>query len=640
MLGPGGPFEVQLPGFKTRAVQQQLAEAIEQTLSQGGSLVAESGTGTGKTFAYLVPAVLSEQKIIVSTYTKTLQDQLFKRDLPEVCRMLGRSPAIALLKGRSNYICLHRLDIATDDGSWIPKTELALIETVRGSVKQDRKGSGDIAEISDLGENSAVIPLVTSTADNCLGSKCSFYQDCYVNKARQKALAADILIVNHHLFCADLGLKEDGFGNLLPGADAVVFDEAHQLAGVASIFLGTSIASGQVLDLCRDISNAEQREQSQIQPLLETAAQVKSAVEKFRDAMPKEIIKQSWQDADRQYQLDTNIRQLTETLSELADFLQLAAPVGEGLSRCWERCLQITERLSSFWDEASDNEIRWIESTAKGFRLHITPKDIGRSLSQQLDESDKCFIYTSATLSVQGRFEYFLDQVGAVNANTVSLPSPFDYERQALLYAPLNMPNPNESNYTERAVETAIPIIKAAGGKTFFLFTSHRALRIAAGMLESLTDHALMIQGDMPRHELLQRFRSMDNAVLLGSASFWEGVDVKGEALSCVLIDKLPFESPSEPVLRARFAALEEQGKNPFMDYQLPTAAIALKQGVGRLIRDENDRGVLAIFDPRLYTKSYGRVFLNSLPNMPVTRDQQEVELFLQGLNDDKNTSH
>ncbi|HSH42065.1 MAG TPA: ATP-dependent DNA helicase [Arenicellales bacterium] len=633
VLGPGGLFEQRLSGFRARQVQQELAARIEAALDDGGALVAESGTGTGKTFAYLVPAVLSGLKVIISTYTKNLQDQLFRRDLPAVCDVLEHSPRAALLKGRGNYICLHRLEIAGDSESFLHNRDRGALETVRGWVQRNRRGSGDIAGISGVDESSPVWPLVTSTPENCLGGQCRFYQECYVNKARQNALAADILVVNHHLFCADLGLRVDGFANLLPGADAVIFDEAHKLSGVASVFLGASIGGGQILDLCRDLAREEESEQSQVQGMLEAAHQVEREVGRVRSALPDEALRLSWDDAERQFNLGAMLQGLIRALGELGDLLELAAPAGEGLKRCWERSQQLAGKLSDIADSSGHSEIRWLETTARSFRLHVTPRDVGRSLSQYLDPSEKTFIYTSATLSVNGSFDYFLDQVGAAGADTISLPSPFDYRSQALLLVPEDLPDPRARDYIDRVVEIAAPIVAAARGRTFLLFTSHRALRRAAELLRARGgDWVFLVQGEAPRNVLLERFRATGNAVLLGSASFWEGVDVQGAALSCVMIDKLPFEYPDEPVLQARFADMEEQGRRPFVDHQLPNAVIALRQGVGRLIRDADDRGVLVLFDPRLYTKSYGRVFRNSLPDIPVTRDPADAVAFLERL--------
>lgn len=630
-LGPGGRFERNLPAFKPRPVQQELARRIEAALANGGALAAESGTGTGKTFAYLVPAVLSGLKIIISTYTKNLQEQLFKRDLPAVCEVLGASPRAALLKGRANYVCLHRLELAGDTEHFLRDRDRVDLERVRSWTQRHRGGSGDIAEVSGIDEGSPVWPLVTSTPENCLGGQCRFYQDCYVNRARQNALGANILVVNHHLFCADLGLRVDGFTNLLPGADAVIFDEAHKLSGVASVFLGSTVGSGQILDLCRDLSREEENEQSQVRGLLDAAEALERKAAGVRAALPDETQRLSWEDAEERFNLSGLLQGLTDKLGELSDLLELAAPAGEGLSRCLERCLQLAGKLSDIVDSREQAQIRWLETTTRHFRLHVTPRDVGRSLSQYLDPSEKTFIYTSATLSVNGSFGYFLDQVGAAGADTVSLPSPFDYRSQALLLVPRDLPEPRAHDYVERLVSIAAPIIDAARGRTFLLFTSLRALNQAAGLLRDRAPQwVYLVQGEAPRNELLERFRRTDKAVLLGSASFWEGVDVQGEALSCVMIDKLPFEYPDEPVLRARFADMEEQGRRPFVDYQLPTAVIALRQGVGRLIRDAGDRGVLVLFDPRLYTKSYGRVFLNSLPDIPVTRDPTEAVDFLE----------
>ncbi|MGA8260134.1 MAG: ATP-dependent DNA helicase, partial [Arenicellales bacterium] len=541
----------------------------------------------------------------------------------------------ALLKGRANYVCLHRLEISVDAEEFLRDRDKAALERVRAWTRSHRRGSGDIAEISGIDEDSPIWPMVTSTPENCLGGQCGFFQECYVNRARHTALSSEILVVNHHLFCADLGLKVDGFANILPGADAVIFDEAHKLAGVASVFLGATIGSGQLLDLGRDLSREEQSEQSQVGGLLESAARLEQEVTKVRTALPGESLRLSWEEAQDQCGLSGLLEGLIGRLGELSDLLKLAAPAGEGLTRCFERSLQLAGKLSDIVDSGEQSQIRWLETTARGFRLHVTPRDVGRSLSQYLDPSEKTFVYTSATLSVNGRFDYFLEQVGATGAETVSLPSPFDYRRHALLLVPEDLPDPRAQGYIERVVDIAAPIVSAARGRTFMLFTSHRALKRAAQLLrEREAGWVFLVQGEAPRSELLERFRRTENALLLGSASFWEGVDVQGEALSCVMIDKLPFEYPDEPVLRARFADMEQQGRRPFVDYQLPNAVIALRQGVGRLIRDTSDKGVLVLFDPRLYTKSYGRVFLNSLPDIPVTRDPADAVRFLERIDE------
>ena len=488
--------------------------------------------------------------------------------------------------------------------------------------------SGDLNELSSMAEDSLLWPLVSSTTDNCLGTNCTFYDECYVNKARRAALSADVLVINHHLFCADLVLREDGFGQLLPGADAVIFDEAQQLPEVASNFLGTSISSNQIRELCRDVEREEQREQSQVRDLQGAVTAVAGQREALNKTLSAHQDRVDWGKLADDPAFTERLNGLLSAVGELTEYLELAAPVGEGLLRCWQRACLCVERLSQFMEPVGDRVVRWAETGQRWFRFHETPLQLGDTLRPYLDDSTKSWFYTSATLSVRGNFTYFSNQLGLQQAEALSLGSPFDYPRQAQLYIPRGLPDPRQPHYTGEVVEKALPVIDIVGGRTFFLFTSHSALREAHSILKQCADYHLLVQGQMPRTELLERFRSTPGTVLLGTASFWEGVDVRGDALSCVIIDKLPFESPSDPVLRARLEAIESAGGRPFLDYQLPHAVISLKQGVGRLIRDSEDFGILMLCDPRLLNKGYGKVFLDSLPSIPITRVLADVEQF------------
>ena len=628
LLGPDGPFVSTIAGFQPRASQASMAAAVGRCLEDDGVFVVESGTGTGKTFAYLVPAILSGKRIIISTGTKPLQDQLFHRDLPAVMRVLGAAAKVALLKGRANYLCVHRLQDAVQQAELIQgrkARELAAVEKWSHSAI-----SGDLNQMTGIAEDSPVRAMVTSTTDNCLGAKCRHYEECYVNKARRSALAADILIINHHLFCADLVLREDGFGQLLPGADAVIFDEAHHLAEVATNFLGVSVSSNQVRELCRDTGSEEQREQSQVRDLPESLSQVERQLESLHLTLRSAKDRLDWDSALAAPGFEQSLLNLVSGLSDLADSLELAASAGEGLMRCWQRALRCAERLSRFTETSNERFVRWVETGQHWFRLHETPLHLGETLGPYLRNAGKAWFYTSATLSVKTDFSYFCNQLGIDVSESLSLVSPFDYKNQAQLYIPSGLPDPRQAGYLQEIINRALPVIEIVGGRTFFLFTSHSALREAHEILRERLDYQLLVQGQMPRTELLEQFRSTTGAVLLGTSSFWEGVDVPGEALSCVIIDKLPFESPTDPVLRARLEVIESTGDNPFLNYQLPRAVIALKQGVGRLIRDREDFGVLMLCDPRLITKGYGKVFLKSLPDIPLTRDIESVRLFFQ----------
>lgn len=628
VLSDEGPLKRAHPDFSPRPAQQDMARVIEETIEHQGVLVAESGTGTGKTFAYLVPALLSGKRVLISTGTRALQDQLFSRDLPLVRKALGSAAQIALLKGRANYLCLYRFERhETEAAGARHAREFA---NVRAWTRQTK--SGDIAELEALPEDAEYWPHITSTAENCLGGDCPQYDDCYVNRARREALAADLVVVNHHLFCADLALREEGFGQLLPGAQAVIFDEAHQLPDVASGFFGVSVSSHQVIGLCRDTATEETRSRSGVGGLLDAAHRVEKASADLRLAMGVEPRRAAWEAPDGARRFTPALKKLTDELTVLSKALEAAAPTAEGLANASRRASDLLGRLMTVSENPPGDSVAWFETGPRSYALRLTPLNVGSVFHERTASNQASWVFTSATLSVNGDFSHFLNQMGLAQAETAVWPSPFDYASQTLLYLPEDLPAPGDPRYIELAVNAARPVIEAAKGRTFFLFTSHRALSTAADLLAGRMDYPLLVQGRAPKAQLLERFRELGNAVLLGTASFWEGVDVRGEALSCVIIDKLPFAAPDDPVLQARARALEEAGGNAFMQYQLPEAVIALKQGAGRLIRDERDHGVLMICDPRLLTKNYGRLFLASLPPMPQTRELADVQAFFDGL--------
>jgi ATP-dependent DNA helicase DinG len=630
-LAAGGPLSRHLPGFRPRSVQQAMARRVAEALAARTILIAESGTGTGKTFAYLVPALLSGLKVLVSTGTRHLQDQLFHRDLPMVRAALGRPVTVALLKGRANYLCLYRLERHTAPGLGLEAQAVAPLEAVRRFAAATR--SGDLAEAQGLPEDAPIWPLVTSTADNCLGSRCPHYEVCFVNRARRTALAADVVVVNHHLFFADLALREEGFGQLLPGVEAVIFDEAHQLPEIAAQFFGVSLSSHQLVLLARDVL-AEAREEKRVAAgLAEAVRRLEQAVARVRAALTGagrtaagEARREDWARVADDATLREALDALDAALAGLDQALIPAATQSEGLANAQRRAADLAERLAFFRSTPSDY-VAWFEAGARGFSLHLTPLTLAATFRAHT-QARKAWIFTSATLAVGGRFEHFQSQLGLEAAETALWPSPYDFSRQALLYLPEGLPEPSAADYTERMLEAVLPVLEASRGRAFVLFTSHRALARAAAWLAGRLDYPLLVQGEAPRAELLARFRALGNAVLLGTGSFWEGVDVRGEALSCVIIDKLPFAVPDDPVRRARLERLAEAGGNAFLEVQLPEAVIALKQGAGRLIRDETDRGVLVLCDPRLLTRGYGRVFLESLPPMPRTRRLEDVQAF------------
>ncbi|MGB5305864.1 MAG: ATP-dependent DNA helicase [Gammaproteobacteria bacterium] len=626
LLGENGPLAAGVQGFAAREEQQLMAEATAAAIAAQDHLIVEAGTGTGKTFAYLMPALCSGKKIIISTGTRHLQDQLFSKDLPVVRAALKLPLQIALLKGRTNYLCRHRLETAAGEGRFTARRNLHELEEIR--AWSGRTLSGDIAELGAVPEDSAVWPRVTSTLENCLGQECEHFQECFVIKARRAAMESDVVVINHHLLFADMVLKEEGFGELLPGADAFIIDEAHQLPAVASVFFGASLSSHQLRELARDVRIEQLREAGDMQDLPEAAQQLDGMVDKLRLLLGKQVRRASWSEVAGDADIQALLQALDGSLQQLTGWLDQVAGRGKGLDSCRQRALVLRERLALLRENDSSEYIHWFETQRHSFRLNLTPLNVAPVFRGCLDALSSAWIFTSATLAVGNSFQHFSRQLGLEDARTLQLDSPFDYQRNALLYLPRDMPEPNAAHYSDAVVACARAVLAASRGRAFMLFTSHAALRAAAAQLDGSLDYPLLVQGRAPRQELLERFRRLGNAVLLGTSSFWEGVDVRGEALSCVIIDKLPFGSPGDPVLQARIDALREQGGNPFIDYQLPTAVISLKQGIGRLIRDSNDRGVLVLCDPRLRSRSYGRVFINSLPAMPATRDIDAVQEF------------
>ncbi len=628
VFGAGGLLEKCLPGFRPRPAQLEMARAVQKAIANKSSLIAEAGTGTGKTFAYLVPAIVSGKRVIISTGTKNLQDQLFNKDLPVVRDALAVPFQAALLKGRANYLCLYRLQNTLVVRAGHGKQDITSIESIKRWAKHT--GVGDIAEVADVSESSPIWPQVTSTVDNCLGQECPNYNECFLVKARREAQEAEVLVINHHLLWADWALKADGFGELLPAADAIVVDEAHQFAETAAQFLGLSIGARQLNELANDIV-VEQLKDARDQPDLATEAErLENAVADLRLALGLGERREAWSAVENNEEVITEIDRMRGQLTILADLLKPASVRGKGLESCWKRSLELSQQLDDFLGTAQSDSVRWFETYKRSFTLSRTPLEIAGEFAKFHQGSGAAWIFTSATLSVAHGFEHFSASLGLGGATAHSWESPFDYRNQSLLYVPQDLPEPSDRGYTEAVVKAAVPVLQASRGRTFMLFTSHQALQTAATLLPNHIDFPLFIQGSQPKAALLEAFVQAGNGVLLGTASFWEGVDVRGEALSCVIIDKLPFASPGDPVLSARMEALKRQGKSPFGAYQLPAAVIALRQGSGRLIRSHDDRGVLMLCDPRLLSKPYGKAFLNSLPPMKRTRLLHRVEEFFQ----------
>jgi len=632
-FSPDGPLARAIKGYRVRAQQVDMAERIAAAINGCSVFIAEAGTGTGKTFAYLVPALQSGGKVIVSTGTKTLQDQLFNKDLPMVREALKAPVRIALLKGRANYVCPYHLQRALADGRFLTREDAA--DARRISVFARLTHSGDKAECLDVPENSPVWNHATSTRENCLGQECPDYKGCFVMQARREAMAADLVVVNHHLFFADVMLRDEGMAELLPACNTVIFDEAHQLPEVATLFFGDTVSTAQVLDLARDARSEGLANARDCLELQTGGRQLEKVARDLRLAVGIDAGRFACGQLLEKPEFAPTLKLLEEEIAKFATLLESQAERAEGLEKCWQRAVELVARIAE-WQKTNDGYVRWGEAYTQSLQLNSTPLDIAEIFKKQMGGHPRAWIFTSATLAVQGKFQHYCGELGLGEPETACWESPFDYARQAVLYAPLGMPEPNSFGYSDAVVDAAFPALLASGGRAFFLCTSLRAMRRTHELLKArLEDDGhelpLLLQGEGSKNDLLQRFRHLGNAVLVGSQSFWEGVDVRGEALSLVVIDKIPFAPPDDPVLAARIEQMRQQGRNPFMEYQLPRAVINVKQGAGRLIRDETDRGVLMICDPRLLSKPYGRRVWQSLPPMRRTRELSEVIDFFAG---------
>jgi ATP-dependent DNA helicase DinG len=636
LLAADGPLAQQIPDFLPRLPQQEMADAVAEALAQQQCLVCEAGTGTGKTFAYLVPALLCRKRVLISTGTKTLQEQLFYRDLPTVRKALAAPASTALLKGRSNYLCLYHLH------QYWQETERSLVPNplLADNIKKilawsEQTESGEISTMPGMSDSDPVWRKATSTSDTCLGQECPDYEDCFLLKARQKAMEADVIVVNHHLLFADMSLRDGGFGEVLPEVDAVIIDEAHQLPEAATGFFGIALSMRQLVELCRDAQRFEVMELGDCPELADQAKACEQACYVVRNSLGGEIYRLAWRRMRQNQSFIDATLALLAHLETLETLLQSQALRSKNLELCYFRCALYRRQLISISQDAPDEQVAWFESQGSGYTYHLTPLNIAEQFQRFRTRFQRAWVFTSATLAVGEDFRHFCLQLGLDDAQVARWQSPFDFRHSALFFLPDSVTEPGNYYHTESAVNAAIPVLRASEGRAFFLFTSHRALLEAAQLLR-LSDlpYPLFIQGELPRSELLEQFRQHGNAILLGTGSFWEGVDVRGAALSCVIIDKLPFAALGDPVLEARLSYLREQGRNPFMEYQLPQAVITLKQGMGRLIRDVSDRGLLMLCDPRVITKAYGRVFLDSLPDMPKTRSQDVVERFFVHIRD------
>ncbi|MFN8697582.1 MAG: ATP-dependent DNA helicase [Burkholderiales bacterium] len=652
VFSASGPLAKRINGFRVRESQLEMATAIESAIQHANVLIAEAGTGTGKTFAYLVPALRSGGKVIISTGTKTLQDQLYHRDIPTVREALSVPVSTALLKGRANYVCLNHMENAVSDGRFSNKDDVKHIHAIKRFANRslDGAGTGDRSELPEVPERASVWSHAISTRENCLGSQCSRFEECFVMKARKAALEAEVVVVNHHLFFADLVLKDDGAQDLLPACNTVIFDEAHQLPSTATMFFGQSVSTSQLIELARDARNMGIQHAADFKDLQEASGELDLAARDLRLAVAEDFAKMPGREVASREGFQEAYANAQEALLTLREMLESQADRAQELANCMTRADEFAQRMAGWQDTNVEGYVRWAEAFSQSLAFHLTPLSVANIFQKQVFGQKRAWVFTSATLAVKGEFGHYQAEMGlmppdAASADEFDDPfnerqvvtalwqSPFDYPNQALLYLPATLPAPNTPEHTEAVVMAALPLIEAAGGRTFLLFTSLRAMDRAHQLLQTelaarKLDFPLLSQSEGTRSELLERFRTLGNAVLVASHSFWEGVDVKGAALSVVVIDKLPFASPDDPVLAARIAAIDAGGGNAFIQYQVPHAAITLKQGAGRLIRDENDRGVLMIGDTRLVDKPYGRRIWQSLPPMRRTRDAAEPVAF------------
>ncbi|OEF03984.1 ATP-dependent DNA helicase [Vibrio genomosp. F10] len=621
-----------IPGFQPRQPQLDMAQAVYEAIAQQSQLVVEAGTGTGKTFAYLVPALLSGKKVIISTGSKNLQEQLFHRDLPLMVEALGFYGQVALLKGRSNYLCLDRLSrqMVESHTNTADPTLLTQLIKVRSWVSQTK--SGDLGDCDEIAEDSPIIPTITSTNDNCLGKECPSYTDCFVLKARKRAMDSDVVVVNHHLFLADLAIKETGFGELIPEAEVFIFDEAHQLPDIASQYFGQSVSSRQVQELAKDIEIAYRTEAKDMRQLQKVGDSLVQSAMDLRIVLGDANFRGNWREAVGSPIIARELRRLQDALDFAIEVLKLALGRSQLLDTAFERANLIKARLERVCDVSITGYSYWFDTTPRHFTLHITPLSVADKFQEQIEQKQGAWIFTSATLAVNEDFGHFTSRLGIEPKQKLALPSPFDYQTQAKLCVPRYLPEPNSPGMADKLVEVLGPVIEENQGRCFFLCTSHSMMRELGERFRETLSVPVLLQGETSKQKTLAEFMELGNALLVATGAFWEGIDVRGDALSCVIIDKLPFTAPDDPLLKARIEDCREKGGDPFAQVQLPDAVITLKQGVGRLIRDKKDHGALIICDNRLVTKEYGRLFLASLPPIPRTRDLDSVQAFLRGL--------
>jgi ATP-dependent DNA helicase DinG len=625
-FGRNGPLARVLPGYEERPAQVKLAEAVAEVLDAGGLLLAEAGTGTGKTLAYLLPTAELGRRVVISTGTKNLQEQLVQKDIPILARALDRELNVAVMKGRANYLCLLRFSSFAKVGSFRRLEEIPVYRAVEAWAPET--GTGDRAEVADMPDTVDFWREVSAASENCIGQSCTLFESCFVTRMRQRALEADIVVVNHHLLCADLAVKDGSYGQVIPAYDTLVLDEAHLIEDVATQYFGVQVSSHRVEDLARDVER-------ELKAAKLDARDVRAEVDGVRLRGDRLFGLLSRGRAGRLGPgwMTTRIAEESLGLLQRLEGLQtalLAVPDREeAVTGLAGRALALAGELAFLMRAETDDHVYFVETRGRGVFLRAMPIDVSGRLKELLFDEVRAAVLTSATLAVDGGFAYVKDRLGLQPTDELLLASPFRYEEQAVLYVPAGMPEPQSPEFVEAAAEQVVRLLEISRGRAFVLFTSYANMNAVAERIAGRVDYPLLIQGEAPKAQLLEAFRGTPHAVLLATASFWQGVDVAGEQLSCVIIDKLPFASPGDPVVAARIERLRNNGQNAFGEYQVPVAVLMLKQGLGRLIRTATDRGILAVLDSRLLRKQYGRRFLESLPPARLVHDLDEVARFM-----------
>ena len=630
-----GPLSEIIDNFHEREDQVKMAKLVNEAIEAKDSLIVEAGTGIGKTFSYLLPALINGGKIVISTATKNLQDQLFFKDIPTIRDALKIPIDINILKGRSNYICQLRMENALLEGQFLNKEDAKFIHEIKKI--SDHSEVGEVSEFNNIPETSTIWPFVTSTKDNCLGQECEFFKSCFVVKARKKAIASEVVIVNHHLFFADFVLKDAELSEILPKADTVIFDEAHQIPQIAPIFLGANISTNQILYLVQDINQILLKNVKDKDTLIELSRLVTDSVYSVNDYFKKRNYRVGIEKIERLDLFKDKINELVKHLDKFYTFFDNYDDQDTEFKNLKDRTEEVIDKLKKWINDKDQSYVHWVDIFFKSIQFNITPISIADSFREFQEKNEASWIFTSATLAANSSFDHFKSLMGLENAKTKLLKSPFNYSKNAYLYVPEDMPETSSRSFNNHLLAKVYPIIIAAKGRTFILSTSIKSMNEIASLLKdefekNNINYPILTQGERSKIKLLEQFKHHGNAILIGSLSFWEGVDVRGKELSLVIIDKLPFQSPGDPIFESKINLLSAKGINAFMTFQLPKAIISLKQGAGRLIRDEEDKGVLMICDQRIIAKPYGKSFWQSLPSFKRTRNQEDIIEFLKHL--------